>query len=138
MMFGTVRAMTWLWPSWCCKPFAGQRRASGGAAHEEPAASHVGSRPDQVADTLEAEHRVINEERNRVDAVIGIGGAGCDERAHRAGFGDSFFENLPVLRFLVVEERVHVDGFVELARRWSRCPPGGTALPCRRCGLRPE
>ena len=30
-------------------------------------------------------------------------------------FGDSFFENLPVLGFLVVEQRVHVDGFIVLA-----------------------
>ena len=47
--------------------------------------------------------------------MIGVSSAGCNERAHRSGFGDSFFENLPVLRFLVVEERVHVDGLVKLA-----------------------
>ena len=40
---------------------------------------------------------------------------GGDERAHRAGFGDAFFENLAVLRFLVIKQRVHVDRFVELA-----------------------
>ena len=34
---------------------------------------------------------------------------------HRARFGDAFFENLPVLGFLVVEQRVHIDRFVILA-----------------------
>ena len=81
----------------------------------KPRRAHVGGGPDQVADALEAEHRVVNKERDRVDPVIGVGSAGGDERAHRAGFGDAFFENLPVLRFLVIKERVHVDGFVELA-----------------------
>ena len=95
--------------------FAGESGAAGGAAQQEAARAHVGGRPDQVADPLEAEHRVINEERNRVDAVVGVRGAGGDERAHRAGFGDAFFENLAVLGFLVIKERVHVDRLIELA-----------------------
>src|SRR5256884_2633933 len=36
-------------------------------------------------------------------------------RSHGAGFGDAFFQNLPLLRFLVVEQRVHVHGLVALA-----------------------
>ena len=97
------------------QPFAGQRRPAGGAAEQEPARARVGRRPDQVADALEAEHRVVDEERNRVDAVGGVRGAGGDERRHRARLGDALFEDLPVLRFLVIEERVHVDRLVELA-----------------------
>ena len=85
------------------QPFAGERRAAGGAAEQEARGARVGGGPDQVADPLEAEHRVVDEERNHVDAVRGVGGAGGDERRHRAGFGDAFFENLAVLRFLVVE-----------------------------------
>ena len=55
---------------------------------------------------------------------------------HRAGFRDAFFEDLAVLRFLVVEQRVAVDRLVELTARVSRCRPAGRALPCRRCGPR--
>ena len=95
--------------------FAGERGAARGAAEQESAAAHIGSGPDQVANALEAEHRVINKKRDHVDPVIGVGGAGGDKRAHRTGFGDAFFENLPVFRFLVVEQRVHVDWLVELA-----------------------
>ena len=64
--------------------FARERGASGRAADEKPAAAHVGRCPDQIADSLEAEHRVINEEGNRVDSVIRIGGTRRDERAHRS------------------------------------------------------
>jgi len=56
--------------------------SSGGSADEESAASHVGSGPDQVADALESEHRVINEEGNRVDAVVRISGARRYKRTH--------------------------------------------------------
>ena len=81
----------------------------------KPRRAHVGSGPDQVSDSLEAEHRVINKKRDRVDPVIGIGSSGGDKRAHRASFGDSFLENLPVFGFLVIKERVHVHRLVELA-----------------------
>ncbi len=47
--------------------------------------------------------------------MIGIGRACRDERAHRSGFSDAFFQNLPILGFFVIEQRVHVDGFVILA-----------------------
>ena len=95
--------------------FARQRGAAGRAADEKSAAAHVGRGPDQVADALETEHRVINKEGNRVDPVIGIRRARRDERAHRSRLGDAFLENLPVLGFFVVEQRVHVDRFVVLA-----------------------
>ena len=76
---------------------AGQGGASGGAAQQEPAATHVAGRPDQVADPLEAEHRVIDEEGNHAQAVAGVGGAGGDERRHRAGLGDPLLQDLPVV-----------------------------------------
>ena len=75
----------------------------------------IGRRPDQIADALEAEHRVINEKRDRVDPVVGIGSSRGDERTHGAGFGDAFLQNLPVLRLLVVEQGVHIHRLVELA-----------------------
>ena len=95
--------------------FAGERRAAGRAAEQEAAAARIGGGPDEVADALEAEHRVEDEERNRVDAVRRVRRAGGDPRRNRSGLGDAFFENLPVLRFLVVEQRRHVDRLVELA-----------------------
>src|SRR6185437_16258826 len=45
----------------------------------------------------------------------GIRGTGSDERRDRTGFGDALFQNLAVFGFLVIKERVHVDGLVELA-----------------------
>src|SRR5579862_1513407 len=95
--------------------FTGECGASGSAAQKESAATHVGRGPDQIADPLKSKHGIINKEGNRVDSMIGVCGAGGDERRNRSRFGDAFFENLSVLRFLVVEQRVHVDRFIELA-----------------------
>ena len=95
--------------------FAGQRGSSSSAAHQEPAGSHVGRGPDEIADALKAEHRVVNKKRNRVDPVIGVGGPGGDKRADGAGLGDAFLQNLAVFGFLVIKERVHIHRLVELA-----------------------
>ncbi len=97
------------------QPFARQRRAARGAAEQEPARPRIGGRPDEVADPLHAEHRVVDEERNDVDAVGRVGGARRDERRDRPGLGDPFFEDLPLGGFLVVQQRVHVDRLVQLA-----------------------
>ena len=95
--------------------FARQRRAAGRAAHQETFAARIGEGPDQVAHALESEHRIVDEERNHRHAVVGVRRAGGGETRHRAGLGDSFFENLAVLRFLVVQEHVAVHGLVQLA-----------------------
>ena len=86
--------------------FAVERGAAGGAAEQEAPAAHVGGGPDQVADALEAEHRVVDVERDHRHAVVGVGGARGDERRHRAGFGDALFENLAVLGLAVVGSSV--------------------------------
>ena len=96
--------------------FAGKRRASRRAAQQKSSRAHVRGSPDEVRDPLESEHRVINEERNRVNAMRRIRGTRRDKRSHRAGLGDAFFENLPVFRFLVIKQRVHIHRFVLLAR----------------------
>src|SRR5579864_8097182 len=95
--------------------FTRQSGASGRAANEKTAATHVGRGPDQVADALKSEHGVIDEKGNGWDPVVGVRRAGCDERAHRSRLGNSFLENLTVLRFFVIEQRVHVDRLVVLA-----------------------
>src|SRR5262249_3004197 len=95
--------------------FSGESRASRRAAHQEPATTHIASGPDQIADTLEPEHRVINKKRDRVDPVVGVRCSGGNKRRHRTGLGDALFQNLPVFGFLVIKQRVHIYGFVELA-----------------------
>ena len=95
--------------------FAGQGGAAGGAADQEAAGAHIGGGPDQIADALEAEHRVVNKKRDRIDPVIGVSGSGGDKGADRTGFGDAFLQNLPVFGFLVIKERVHIHRLVELA-----------------------
>src|SRR5882672_5165294 len=95
--------------------FAGKRGASGGATEEEASRPHIGSGPDEVGDALKAEHRIINEERNGVDAVGGVSGARGNERGHGAGFGDSLFKDLTVFGFLVVHQGVNVDRLIFLA-----------------------
>ena len=97
------------------EPFARERRAAGRAAEQEAFAPRVAGGPDQVADALEAEHGVEDEERDHVDSVIRVGRAGGDERRHRAGLVDAFLEDLAVSDFLVVEQAVLVDRLVELA-----------------------
>ena len=95
--------------------FAGKRGASCRAAEQKPPCAQVRRSPDEVRDSLEAEHRVIDKERNRVDPVRGVGRTRSNERGHRACLGDAFFENLSVLRFLVIQQRVHIHGLVALA-----------------------
>src|SRR5712671_3462864 len=95
--------------------FAGKRGATSGATEEEASRAHIGSGPDEIGDALKAEHRVINEERNGIDAVGGVSGTRGDERGHGAGFGDSLFEDLAVFGFLVVHQSVDIDRLIFLA-----------------------
>src|SRR5215470_9451616 len=95
--------------------FPSQRSAPRSSSEQEASCAHISSSPNQVADALEAEHRVINEKRDRIDPVIGVRGARGDKRADRTGFGDSFFEDLPVFGFFVVKQSIHIDRLVELA-----------------------
>src|SRR6202795_2745086 len=95
--------------------FSCERGATGGASEEETAGAHVRGGPDEIGDALETEHGVINKKWNGVDAVGGIGRARGNEGSHGAGFGNSLFEDLAVLGFLVIQESVYVDGLVALA-----------------------
>ena len=97
------------------QPFARERRAAGGAAHQEALAARIGERPDHVADALESEHGVVGEERNHLHFVVRVRRARRGERRHRAGFRDAFFEDLAVLRLAVVEEHVLIVRLVKLS-----------------------
>jgi len=92
-----------------------QRSAAAGCAEEEALGLDVASEPHLVADALEAEHRVVSVEGNHVHAVRGVSRARRDERRHRAGLGDAFFENLSVLGLVVVEQGFLIHRLVELA-----------------------
>ncbi len=104
----------WLLPSWCCKSLARKRGPAGSSAQQETARAHVRRGPNKIRDALESKHRIVNKERNRIDAVRGVRRSCGNKRAHRTGFGDSFLKNLPVFRFLVIEQRVDVDRLVLL------------------------
>jgi len=95
--------------------FAVQRGAAGGAADQEATGTAVACCPSQVADTLEAEHRVEDVERQHWLVVTGVRGTGSDEGAHGARFVDAFFEDLALLVFLVEHHLVFIDWLVELA-----------------------
>ena len=92
-----------------------ERRAPGGAAEQEPARAAVAGGPGEVADPLEAEHRVVDVERDRRDAVVGVRRARGDPGGHRAGLVDALLEHLAVLVLAVEHQLVAVLGRVELA-----------------------
>src|SRR5437016_6129632 len=97
--------------------FAGQRRASGRAAQQEAARLNIPRGPDEIPDSLEAEHRVENVERHHVDAVIAVGRAGGHPRAQRAGLVDAFLDHLALLVLAIGHEGLGVLRRVQLADR---------------------
>ena len=92
------------------QPFARERRAARGRADQKAARARIGRGPDEIADALEAEHRIEDVERQHRHAVRAVRRRRGDPRRHRAGFGDAFLEDLAVPRFLVVEQLVPVLG----------------------------
>ena len=95
--------------------FAGERGASRRSAQQETAHPHVRGGPDEIRNPLEPEHRVINKERNCVDALRRVGRARRNERTHRPRFGDALLEDLPVFFFVVVQQGVDVHRLVFLS-----------------------
>src|SRR5215831_6435045 len=97
------------------EPFTGERRAAGRGSQQKTTAAHIRRRPNQIANALKAKHGVVDEEWYRVNPMRRIGCTGSDERRHRPGFGNTFFEKLAVGRFLIVDQRVTIDRLVQLA-----------------------
>ena len=95
--------------------FAVERGAAGGAAEQEAARLHVAGRPGQVADALEAEHRVVDVERHHDAVVRRVRRRRGDPAAHAAGLVDAFLQDLAGLVFPVVHDLVLVDRRVLLA-----------------------
>ncbi|MNY25311.1 hypothetical protein D3C86_1590860 [compost metagenome] len=94
--------------------FAPQRRASRGSAKQEPASPLIRCRPDQIANALEAEHRVIDVERQHRQAMHRIAGRGGHPRTDGAGLADALFENLAIEGFAITEDRTDVLRFIAL------------------------
>ncbi len=94
---------------------AGERGAPGRAADQEAARLHVAGRPDEIADALEAEHGVIDVERDHGYAVIGVARARRQPGTEGAGFVDAFLENLAFLVLAVIHQLVRILRPVELA-----------------------
>ena len=97
------------------KAFARERGTPGSSTQEKASNAHICGGPNEVGDALESEHGVENKKRNGVDSVSGVSGAGGDKRRHGARLGDSFFQNLAVFGFFVVEQSLHVHRLVALA-----------------------
>ena len=96
---------------------AGERRAAGGRAEQEAAAALVAERPDEIADALEAEHRIEDEERDHRLTPRRVRGPDGGHRRHRAGLGDPLLEDATVLRLAVREQEARVDRLVALPDR---------------------
>ena len=59
--------------------FAVQSCSAGSSAAQEALAASISRTPDQVANSLETEHRIVNIERHHVHAEVGIGGTSRNE-----------------------------------------------------------
>ena len=97
------------------QPLAVERGAPRGPAQQEAAGAHVARRPREIADPLQAEHRVVDVERDHRHVVGGIRRRRRDPGAHRAGFVDPLLQHLARLVLAVIHELVGVLRLVELA-----------------------
>ena len=80
------------------------------AADQEAACPQVAGRPGEIADPLEAEHGVVDVERDHWRVRRGIRRRSGDPGRHGAGLIDAFLEHLAGLVLLVVHELVGVLG----------------------------
>src|SRR5690348_14548440 len=94
---------------------SGEGRASGRRAEQEAARLNVTGRPDEVADALEAEHRVVDVERHHVDAVVAVSRTGGNPRAQCASLVDALLDHLSLLVLAVGHQGFRILRRVELA-----------------------
>ena len=94
---------------------AGERRATGGRAHDEAARHLVGRGPHRVAGALEAEHRVEDVDRDERLAVRRVLRAGRGERREGARLVDADVHDLALRALLVRQKEFAVDRRVLLA-----------------------
>ena len=94
-----------------------ERGSAGSSADQEAARLLVAAGPDEIADALEAEHRVIDVKRHHLFVVIGVRRACRKPGAERATFIDAFFEDLAFLVLAVVHQLTGIFGLVQLPFR---------------------
>src|SRR5690606_10272422 len=105
------------WSSDVCSSDLVERGAPGGAADQEALGAAVAGGPGQIADALEAEHRVEDVERQHGLGVGAVGGGRSDPAGHGAGFVDALVEDLVLLGLAIEHHLVLVDRRVQLADR---------------------
>src|SRR3546814_7549841 len=112
------------WSSDVCssdlQAFAVERGAAGGGAEQEAARAHVAGLPGGVADALEAEHRVVDVERQQLQVVGAVAGGAGEPAGECAGLGDAFLQHLARRVLAVVHQLVSVDRLVLLPVRGDR------------------
>ncbi len=112
---GIVAASTWLWPSSCCRPSPLSVVRPAVPPIRKPRARRVARRPGEVADPLEAEHRVERVEGDHLAVVVRVGGRRRDPGGERARLVDPLLQDLPLAVLAVEHQLVGVLGLVELA-----------------------
>ena len=96
-----VAEMMWLWPSSCCRPSPLSVVRPEVPPMQEAARAHVARRPGEIADALEAEHRIVDVERDHRHVRRRIGRRRRDPGGHGAGLVDAFLQHLAGLVLLV-------------------------------------
>src|ERR1700692_293199 len=97
--------------------FSSERGAPGRAAHQKAPRLTVTRRPNEIADALKTEHRVINIKRHHAHAVVRVRRRGGKPGAQASRLIDSFLENLSLFVLAVKHELFGVLRRVELADR---------------------
>src|ERR671922_3087455 len=92
-----------------------ERGAAGRCAEEKAFGFVVRRGPDQIADPLKAKHRIVKIKGNHIDSQVCVSRTGGDERRHGAGLSYALLEDLSVFSFVVIEQGLAIDRFVELA-----------------------
>src|SRR5258706_16018399 len=99
------------------KSFAIQSGAAGGCAGGKTPRALGARRPREIADALEAEHRIEDVERHHHQVRMAVRSRRPDPGRERAPFVDALFENLSRLVFPVIHHLVAVDRLVLLSYR---------------------
>ncbi len=118
-------------PVFVLQTFAVERRAARGRAEQEAARPAIAGCPDQVADALEAEHRVEDIEWDHRQVVIRVRRAGGDPRRKRPSLVDAFLKNLSAAYLRDTTSTVRHLADDRAGRPTSRCLAGGTCPPSR-------